>query len=135
MLGRMVYRIAFLLGLVVTPVAANEVLSPEYFENFAEGKTLFFDQAGRRYGVEQYLPGRQSIWQFADGTCKKGIWYARKELICFLYEGDDQEQCWQFLRKGPDLAARAEGNSPKDDLIVVGRNEAPISCRGPDVGV
>ncbi|NOX73642.1 MAG: hypothetical protein GXP03_08495 [Alphaproteobacteria bacterium] len=129
------FRIATLLVLFTTPLLAQEVISPEKFRAYAEGKTLYFAQKGAPYGVEQYFPGQKSIWQYADGTCARGIWYARKELICFLYEGDNQEQCWRFLQDGERYAARADGNAPEDDLFVVGRDEKDILCKAPDLGV
>ena len=114
---------------------AQDVLSLEEFESYADGKTLYFSQQGQPYGVEQYLPNRQTIWQYADGTCTKGIWYTRKELICFVYEGDGEEQCWHFLKKGEHFAARALGREPEADLNVIWRDDRPIACKGPNIGV
>jgi hypothetical protein len=124
-----------MLSLTAGPVLAQEVLTPQEFQTYAEGKTLYFTQQGQPYGVEQYLPGQQSIWQYADGSCLHGIWYARKEKICFVYEGDNQEQCWRFLQKGNEFAARADGREPEADLDVIWRDTAPIQCKAPDLGV
>jgi hypothetical protein len=129
------FKIALMLVFAAAPLLAQEVISPEKFKAYATGKTLYFAQKGAPYGVEQYLPGQKSIWQYADGTCTRGIWYARNELICFLYEGDSQEQCWRFLQDGERYAARADGNLPENDLYVVGRDEQAIDCKAPDLGV
>ena len=128
-------RLMFLLTVFPALLNAAEFLTPGEFQTYAQGKTLYFAQQGQPYGVEQYLPGQQSIWQYADGTCTHGIWYARKELICFLYEGDNTEQCWRFLQKGGRFAARADGREPAADLEVIWRDELPIQCKAPDLGV
>jgi hypothetical protein len=130
----MLTRFAIILWILPLPLAAQDILEPEEFETYAEGYTLYFSQQGTPYGVEQYLPNRESIWQFADGICKRGIWYTRKEQICFLYEGDSEAQCWHFLKKGETYAARAEGREPEADLDVIWKDDRPIECLGPDVG-
>lgn len=113
---------------------AQKMLGPEEFRAYAEGQTLYFSFLGAPYGVEQYLPGNRAIWQYADGTCARGIWYGRDGLICFLYEGDGEEQCWQFLQDGDGYAARAVGMASPGDLRVVGRDRVPVICKAPDVG-
>ena len=113
---------------------AQESLSPEDFRAYAEGQTLYFSLLGAPYGVEQYLPGNRAIWQYADGTCARGIWYGRDGLICFVYEGDGEEQCWQFLQKGESFAARAVGMASPGDLEVVWRDSVPVTCKAPGVG-
>jgi hypothetical protein len=123
------------LTLVGLPVMAADILSPEDFETYADGKTLYFSQQGQPYGVEQYLPNRKAIWQYSDGTCTRGIWYAEGSQICFVYEGDGLPQCWHFLKKSDGFSARAVGREPGSDLDVIWRDERPISCKGPDIGV
>jgi hypothetical protein len=130
-----VLRFVVAISLLTSPVFAQEFMSPDEFQSYANGKTLYFAQQGQPYGVEQYLPGQQSIWQYADGTCAHGLWYAREEQICFIYEGDSTEQCWRFLRKGDGFAARANGREPAADLDVIWRDEVPIQCTAPDLGV
>ena len=128
----------FLAGLIIcAPVtlAAQEVVSPQEFEAYAGGKTLYFSQHGQPYGAEQYLPGQKSIWQYSDGSCTHGVWFAEKARICFIYEGQSVPQCWKFLKKPEGFAARAEGAKARDDLKIIGRDTRPISCKGPNVGV
>ena len=114
--------------------AAETVLSPQQFEAFSQGKTLYFSQAGQPYGAEQYLPNRQSIWQYADGSCHRGIWFTRKDQICVIYENNPEEQCWNFLDKDGVFAARAIGNPPEADLVVSLQDTAPLICLGPEIG-
>mgnify|MGYP006928169136 CR=1 FL=1 len=123
-----------LLCVLPCSVASQEFLTPEAFEKLSEGKTLYFAQQGQPYGTEQYLPNRQSIWQFADGACTKGIWFSRDQLICFVYENAPDEQCWNFLKKEKTYAARALGREPDADLDVIWLDDRPIACIGPDVG-
>ncbi len=130
----MFYKLVFILSILPSVLQAETILSPDEFQAYAEGKTLYFSQQGKPYGAEQYLRGRKSIWQYGDGTCARGIWFPRKSEICFLYEGDTDEQCWHFLRKKTGYGARAIGREPAADLDVTWRNERPISCTGPDVG-
>ena len=128
-------RISLLLATFATPTVAAELVPLDAFDAFASGKTLYYSQNGMPFGIERYLPGHKSIWQYADGTCVAGDYYARGDMICFLYEGDTQEQCWRFFKDGKTYSARAEGAQPQDDLSVMGRDQRPIPCKGPDVGV
>lgn len=129
-----ILRLLMLLSLVPGNLLAEEVMSLEEFKSYAVGKTLYFAQQGQPYGVEQYLPGQQSVWQYADGTCAKGVWFSQKQMICFIYDGEGDEQCWRFLRKGEGFAARAIGREPEADLDVIWRDDRPIACKAPDVG-
>ncbi|MCA8869816.1 MAG: hypothetical protein KDA67_14270 [Rhodobacteraceae bacterium] len=127
----------FLLLFLFLPLTLNaeEVLTPEQFESYSSGKTLYFAEAGQPYGAEQYLPNRQSIWQYADGSCAKGIWYAENDLICFVYDDDSGEHCWNFLKKPENrYAARAIGREPGADLEVIWKDQQPVICTGPEVG-
>lgn len=128
-------RATLILTLFACGVYAEEIMSPEEFKAYANNKTLYFSQQGKPYGAEQYLPGQTSVWQYADGTCTRGVWYAQKDLICFLYEGEEEEQCWHFLKVEDGFSARALGREPEADLSVIWRDERPIACKGPDVGV
>jgi len=122
------------LALVPRAEAGEAALTVEEFQDYANGQTLYFSQQGTPYGVEQYLPGQKSIWQFADGTCTNGNWFEKGGMICFLYENDPTEQCWHFLKKGRSYAARALGREPQADLDVIWRDTRPIQCKAPDLG-
>jgi len=123
--------------LLLAPAAprAQELLGPGDFRAYAEGRTLYFALSGTPFGAEQYLPGNRVIWQYADGSCTRGIWYARQALICFVYEGDGAELCWQFLQDGQRFLARSVDAEPAAELEVIGRDRRPLSCPGPGVGV
>jgi len=129
-------RIFFILIFFPTIAFSQEQsMTPDEFEAYSEGKTLFFSQRNQAYGVEQYLKGRKSIWSFANGTCVRGNWYEEKGLICFVYENNDRPQCWTFLKNGERYSARLPDADPANDLVVIGRTDGPIACKGPDIGV
>jgi len=112
-----------------TPLGAAE------FRRLAEGKTLYFANRGAPYGAEQYLTGQRSIWQYADGTCTDGVWFKKRDMICFTYEGEAGAQCWRFFTNKGRIIARADGATAGDDLTVTGRDSAPLQCKAPGVGV
>ena len=87
------------------PAMAAESLSPEAFEAYTEGKTLFFSQNGQDYGAERYLSDRRVQWSFLDGECKEGRWYPDGQNICFIYEDRPDPQCWQFSLTPQGLSA------------------------------
>ncbi|HRO12091.1 hypothetical protein [Amaricoccus sp.] len=122
--------------LLAAPAAGQEILTPEAFEAMAEGRTLHFTHLGRPYGAEQYLPGRRSIWRYADGSCTQGRWWAEGERICFRYDTDPEAQCWRFLPRPGGLAAeRLEGAAATGFTVEMSRADtAPLACPGPKVG-
>lgn len=125
-------------GLLATSFStfAQEIVSPSEFQRMSEGKTLYFSRGGRFYGAEQFYTRRRSLWQFADGECDEGEWFARQDFICFVYDQNPTPQCWQFLRLGPDsFAARAEGASEEFDILLDRVDESPLDCKGPATGV
>lgn len=118
------------------PAAADEPLSGAEFEAYVTGKTLYFGLDGAAYGVERYLPGREVVWSFLDGACKEGRWYEAGEQICFVYEDNPVPQCWSFYRTGEGgLRAIFENDPARTSLYEARRNEDPMICPGPDVGV
>ncbi len=126
--------VAFALSPPAIAGGAETVMSPAQFRAYAENQTLYFEQSGKPYGAEQYLPGDRSIWRYADGSCSKGVWHARGMQICFVYEGESDEQCWLFLKKPDGIAARAMGREPVEDLTVIWKDTSPLRCSAPDVG-
>ena len=129
--------VPFLLWLVAaTATAAQTPMSPEEFERYTTGKTLFYGAPGTAYGAEQYLPGRRVIWTFLDGECQEGHWFAADGLICFSYEGlPDGPQCWSFYASENGLTARYENDPAATELIETEQGHDPLLCPGPDVGV
>lgn len=114
---------------------ADSLVSPDEFEAMSQGKTMHFQRGGKVYGSEQFYKGRQSLWQFADGECEHGRWYADGNYICFVYELNPTPQCWHFLRRDDgSFAARAEGATEEFDILLDFIDEEPLDCKGPSVG-
>ncbi|WP_112321418.1 hypothetical protein [Oceanibium sediminis] len=128
---------ALVLVLLGVPAGAEDLLNAEDFQSLAEGYTLYFDQAGRPYGAEQYLEDRQVIWQYADGTCTRGTWSGGEDTICFTYEDSPGTQCWHFAARGRGFFARVAGleAGAPSELALSGRSRSPLRCIAPDLGV
>ena len=123
--------------LATLPLAAAETettISPHDFGEMAEGYTLYFDQRGRPYGVEQFLPGQRTIWAFEGDECLEGEWFAIGDAICFEYDGHPGTHCWTIHDRAGQLRIRALGAMPEDDLTLSRRSEEPMFCPGPNVG-
>ena len=115
--------------------ARCEEMTAEAFEQFAEGRTLYFTHDGEPFGAEQYFPGRRSLWRFSDGTCEEGRWWGEARLICFEY-GSTGPQCWHF-RGGPDdfvAVSVGDGAAAGFELSFSHADQRPLDCPGPDVG-
>lgn len=110
-------------------------MSAADFEAYVTGKTLYFGQAGRPYGVEEYLDDRRVRWSFLDGKCKDGIWYEDAGQICFVYEDNPTPQCWSFFQEGTGLRAIFENDPASTTLYEARQDDEPMICYGPDVGV
>jgi hypothetical protein len=124
--------LAAALALSAGPAPAEPV-STEEFEALAEGMTLRFALDGIPFGAEQFFAGRRSLWQFADGTCQEGRWWADGGMICFAYSPDPAEMCWRLTRETGRLFA--ESMVPGGlRLEMTGRDDIPLPCPGPDVG-
>lgn len=117
------------------PLAA-QALDAAGFEAEVTGQTLEYNSGGHSYGTEQYLPGREVIWQAEGGDCRRGRWYEDgPKRICFVYEGAGVPQCWGFTREGKSLTARFEGQPGGSLLREVNRSKAPLRCNAPFHGV
>jgi len=126
----------FAAALSALPVLADVPMDAEAFEAYVEGRTLTFSFEGSEYGVEQYLPGRRVLWAFIGDQCQEGVWYQRQDMICFLYDHNPDEQCWQFFRTDRGLRGVFIGpDGPGTELYEVKNNTTPMSCPGPGVGV
>ena len=131
----MKYLLALLFFAFARPAGAETIISPQEFEALSTGKTLYFTRDGRRFGAEQFYTRRRSTWQYFDGECSDGVWYAQGDLICFVYKGNPEPQCWQFLKTADGFVARAEGASPDFDITMSGIDNRPLDCKPPAVGV
>lgn len=129
----------FLTALLITSFCATSAvaapLSGDAFEQYTKGKTLYFSESGENYGAERYLPGRRVEWSFLDGQCKSGEWYADGTSICFIYEDRPDPQCWQFETTANGLKATFIGDDQTSEYYEAEQSEAPLYCKGPEVGV
>jgi len=116
--------------------ARAEEMTAEAFERFAEGRTLYFTRDGAPFGAEQYFPARRSLWQYADGTCAAGVWWAAAGGICFRYEERSDTQCWRFDDRPDGFAAElVEGGAGTGFVLELSRrDDTPLPCPGPRVG-
>ena len=132
----MTLRIAVLALLFAAPATAGEPMTAGDFEELAEGHVLRFSYEGAPFGAEQYFPGRRSLWQYADGTCAAGIWWAEAGGVCFRYDGRPDTQCWRFEHRPGGFAAElVEGGAGTGFVLELsGRDATPLPCPGPKVG-
>ncbi len=130
----MKHLIIFVILALAAPAVAESIVSPQEFEAMSTGKTLYFTRDGRNFGAEQFYTRRRSLWQFNDGECSDGVWFADGDLICFDYLGNPDTQCWHFLKTNDGFVARAEGAAPDLDITMSGIDKKPLDCKGPAVG-
>lgn len=127
--------IAQLVALPAAALAETPMTGAE-FERYTTGKTLYFGQGGEPYGVERYEEDRQVTWSFLDGRCKQGEWYeAANGQICFVYEDDPGEHCWQFFEGSSGLVARFGDDPATVPLYEAQEQDDDMLCTGPEVGV
>ena len=124
-----------LLALSAQTAGAQTALSGAEFDEYTQGKTLFYGFEGQVYGVERYLPNRRVIWSFLDGQCKEGVWYQREDQICFVYEDRLDPQCWVFTKSGGGLIAQFEGDPQATELYEAEDLGEEMVSLGPEVGV
>lgn len=128
------YILTSLMFLATTAFAEERALSPSEFERLVTGQTLQFSNASGAYGAEEYLPDRRVRWSFLDGECLEGEWYASGSQICFVYDGFDTPQCWQFYQTGGRILARFNDDPDATQLYETTRQDEPLYCVGPKVG-
>lgn len=116
-------------------VSALDIVTPEEFEALTEGKTLYFTEDGLSYGAEQYLANRRVRWQYPDGSCLEGRWFSEGDALCFRYEDQPDTQCWIMWREHGRTLARRTGSVTDRAIELVRKDELPLPCAGPDLGV
>jgi hypothetical protein len=129
------YLPTILLLSITAPAVAESPLSAHAFDDYTRGKTLYYGQFGDAYGVEEYLPDRRVRWSFLDGDCVEGRWYQTGDLICFVYDGQPDAQCWHFFLDAAGLTARTADDPSSAPLYEISQSNEPMICRGPRVGV
>ncbi|NSX56474.1 hypothetical protein [Parasulfitobacter algicola] len=130
------YLIIFLVFVLPAYAVPDQQLSPDAFEQYVTGKTLYYGEPGARpYGAEEYLPGRRVRWSFLNGECIEGQWFVDMDLICFVYEDNPEPQCWSFYKDGGGIVAMFENDPNSTTLYELQNASEPLRCLGPDVGV
>lgn len=118
------------------PLRAQTPMGAAEFEAYVTGRTLTFGSGGAPYGVEEFRPGRRTVWAFIGEECREGHWFAREEQICFVYDdAPDAEHCWIFWRSDSGLNARFISDTSDTELYEVENSPRPLICPGPEVGV
>ncbi|WP_237072687.1 hypothetical protein [Pseudaestuariivita rosea] len=111
-------------------------MSPQEFEEYVTGKTIFYGEVGLPpYGAEEYLSDRRVRWSFLNGECSEGYWYVDAELICFVYEDNPNPQCWSFYQEQDGIVAVFENDPDSTKLYELKQADQPMMCAGPEVGV
>jgi hypothetical protein len=127
-------RFLFALLLLSVPVAAQDIVTPEQFEEISTNKTLYFDAGSQFHGAEQYFPNRKVTWKFADGECDQGHWFSQGDAICFSYERNPVPECWHFIQDGDRFLARMVGNDASSDLELKFVDTKELLCEAPYLG-
>lgn len=71
-------------------------LGAHAFEALTLGKRMDTYDPQHLYGLEEFLPGRRSIWKDAAG-CMRATWEQVGHQICFRYEDNPEEPvCWVY---------------------------------------
>ncbi len=134
---------AFVFGLALLPSAlmAQGVDLPddptatlEEFEAAVAGKTMLWAEEGKVYGVEEYLPGRRVGWRRGDEPCRYGEYYAKDGLICFQYDKDGIDHCWQMWRRDV-LFLATQPRYPNSAITIISESGDSLNCPAPLVGV
>lgn len=121
--------------LLATPLAAQTPMDADAFDAYSQGKTLYFGVGGELYGAEEYLPNRRVRWSVLNGKCQEGQWYQEDQLICFIYDGETDAQCWSFYQGENGLMARFENDPNRTTLFEIEPSDKPMVCLGPEIGV
>ena len=128
--------LSLLASILAGAAGAQDIMTAEEFEAYAEGRTLGYAVAGQSpYGLEAYRPGRRVLYDILEEECHEGVWYPKGDQICFLYETLVGEKCWLFTLTEDGL--RGTFTSDPDDATVYGiaPTDEPLRCLGPEVGV
>lgn len=126
-------RLALALAVLPFVALAETPMTGAEFDAYATGKTLTYAYGGMIFGTEEYLPGRQVRWAFTEDICQFGKWYEKDAAICFVYDHDMEEQCWQFFMTPTGLRALFMDGGTQ--LSEVEQTDVGLGCPGPDVGV
>lgn len=129
-----VILVSFLTMLVsVSMAGAERKLSASEFDELSQNKTLYFNQSGQFYGVEQYFPNRLVTWKDISGECQNGYWHEENGSICFTYE-TEPTQCWHVLERQGNIYARMTNWDGRADLELNYVDTSDLECPAPFLG-
>jgi hypothetical protein len=130
-------KFILILGLIAFShtASAGSLMTADEFDSYTRGKTFYYANQGQPYGGEEYLDNRRVRWSYLDGKCMEGSWYPQGDLICFIYEGQPDPQCWGFSRSEGGLVAQFENDPGRTLLYEVEKSAKPLLCLGPEIGV
>jgi hypothetical protein len=126
---------AVLLACLASAAHAETPITAQEFETHVTGNTVTYQQFGSIFGIEEYLEDRKVRWSVTPDTCQYGSWYPEGDYICFVYEYDPSPACWSFWMRDGALVALSIADAPGAELYEVARDQTPLPCPGPDVGV
>jgi len=131
------HHLALVLVVALAPALARAEtpMTAEAFEAHVTGKTLTYQRSGLPFGIEEYLEGRQVRWSVSPDHCQYGKWYPEGHDICFVYENDPNTSCWTFWLRQGALVALSVSDLPGNELYETARDDLPLPCPGPGVGV
>lgn len=124
--------------LLPASMMAQDIISPDEFEEYAEGYTLYFSENGQHYGSEQFLANRRTVWRAGDGTCVNGKWVDSEGDMCFIYDNDTGVHCWTTYRaEGRIFVQSTTGPADANPTLLElsEKDTVPIICTGPIIGV
>lgn len=121
--------------LLATSLNAQTPMGATEFEAYTTGKTLYYGYGSTPLGGEEYLPNRRVRWSILDGKCSDGYWYPDGAMICFLYEGSADPQCWSFYQNDAGLTAQHENSPSQRRVSELKATDQPLHCLGPEIGV
>lgn len=130
-------RFVLLLLCTALPAQADQLVGPAEFQAISEGKTLHFTRDGLTFGSEQFYKNRTSTWQYPNGECTSGQWYADGDAVCFVYEHEPFPQCWLMTRRDDTIFARLSHLPDGDpsEIRLSHIDDEPVPCPAPDLGV
>lgn len=102
-------------------------LSAEAFDRLTLGTRMDTYSPSGLYGVEEFLPGKRSVWRDAFG-CKSATWEAVGDQICFRYEDDPaQPDCWVYKLVNGEIRGWLNGD-PRGPQVLLVPGNSPMDC-------
>ena len=123
------------LALASGAALAETPLNGQEFDAATVGATITYDYGNGLFGTEEYLPGRKVRWAFEGDLCTYGEWYQSGDQICFVYEGESRPACWLYFLDDGRIRGRYMGEGGGWEILESSRENGPLPCAGPDVGV